>query len=297
MVVVELSNPDKVLFPDAGVTKADLAAYYERVSDRMLPHLRGRPISMQRFPDGIEKGGFFHKDVPDYFPEWIERVRVRKRDGSLTQAIVCDRDTLRYLVDQATITPHVWLSRADDLNRPDRLVFDLDPSRKDFGSVRRAARELGVLLEEVGLPHYAMTTGSRGIHLWVPLRREAGFDEVRKFARDVAAEAERRSPTLVTTAQRKAKRGDAILIDIMRNAYAQTAVPPYAVRPKPGAPVAMPLAWDELWDSKLAPDRWTTRSAFRRLSRKGELWPGFGRARVGLATARRRLDRLSADGS
>jgi bifunctional non-homologous end joining protein LigD len=295
MPKVEISNPDKVLFPDAGVTKADLADYYERVADRMLPHLRGRPISMQRFPDGIERGGFFHKDVPDHFPEWIDRVRVRKRDGSLTQAIVCDRDTLRYLVDQATITPHVWLSRADEIDRPDRLVFDLDPSRKDFASVRRAARELGALLEELGLPRYAMTTGSRGIHLWVPIRREAGFDEVRRFARGVAAEAERRNPKLVTTAQRKAKRGDAILIDVMRNAYAQTAVPPYAARPKPGAPVAMPLEWEELRDSKLAPDRWTTRNAFRRLSRKGELWRGFARSAVGLSAPRKRLEELSAD--
>jgi bifunctional non-homologous end joining protein LigD len=247
---------------------------------------------MHRFPDGIAGEGFFHKDVPDYFPDWIERVEVRKRGGSLTQAIVRDRDTLRYLVDQATVTPHVWLSRADDLDRPDRMVFDLDPSRRDFSSVRRAARELGSLLDELRLPRFPMTTGSRGIHLWVPLRRQAGFDEVRKFARDVASEAERRHPDLMTTAQRKEKRGDAILVDVMRNAYAQTAVPPYAVRAKPKAPVAMPLEWEELSDSRLAPDRWTTKSGFRRLSRKGSLWSGFGRAAVSLASARERLDRL-----
>jgi bifunctional non-homologous end joining protein LigD len=293
---VAISNPDKVLFEDAGVTKADLARYYQRVSDRMLPHLRGRPISMQRFPDGIGAEGFFHKDVPDYFPDWIERVKVRKRGGSLTQVIVRDRDTLRYLVDQATITPHVWLSRADNLERPDRMVFDLDPSRRDFPSVRRAARELGSLLDDLGLPRFAMTTGSRGIHVWVPLRREAGFDEVREFARDVARELERRHPDLLTTAQRKAKRGDAILVDVMRNAYAQTAVPPYAVRPKPKAPVAMPLEWEELSDSRLKPDRWTTSTALRRLSRKRGLWSGFGRAAVSLRAARKRLDRLRERG-
>jgi bifunctional non-homologous end joining protein LigD len=291
-VKVEISNPDKILFEEAGVTKAGLARYYERVADRMLPHLRGRPISMQRFPDGVGGEGFFHKDVPDYFPDWIERVEVRKRGGSLTHLIVRDRDTLRYLVAQATITPHVWLSRADDLDRPDRMVFDLDPSRRDFPSVRRAARELGSLLDELGLPRFAMTTGSRGIHVWVPLRRQAGFDDVREFARDVAAELVRRHPDLVTLAQRKSKRGDAILVDVMRNAYAQTAVPPYAVRPKPKAPVAMPLEWEELSDSRLGPDRWTTSSALGRLSRKHGLWSGFGRAAVSLRAARKRLDRL-----
>lgn len=289
---VEISNPDKVLFPEAGVTKADLASYYERIAESMLPHLRQRPMSMQRFPDGVEESGFFHKDVPDHFPDWIQRVRIRKRGGSITQAIVRNADTLAYLADQACITPHVWLARADRLERPDRLVFDLDPSREDFGAVRAAARELGALLNELGLPRFAMVTGSRGIHVWVPLRRRAGFDEVRAFARGVAAALERRHPDLVTTAQRKRKRGDRIFVDVMRNAYAQTVVPPYAVRAKPQAPVATPIRWDELSDSRLRPDRWTTRTLFRRISRTSNPWAALARSARALGEPARRLRSL-----
>jgi bifunctional non-homologous end joining protein LigD len=291
-VRVEISNPGKVLFPQAGVTKADLASYYERVAKHMLPHLRGRPVSMQRFPDGIDKGGFFHKDVPAHFPDWVQRVRVRKRGGSITHAIVRNTDTLVYLADQACITPHVWLARADRLDRPDRLVFDLDPTRKDFAAVRTAARLLGDLLDEVGLPRFAMVTGSRGIHIWVPLRREAGFDEARAFARGVAALLERRQPDLVTTAQRKSKRGGRILVDVMRNAYAQTVVPPYAVRAKPDAPVATPLRWSELSDSRLQPGRWTTRNLFRRLSRTSDPWADLARSARSIRRPAKRLESL-----
>ena len=169
-MTVEVSNPDKVLFPDAGVTKGELAAHYERVARYMLPHVKGGPISMQRFPDGIEHHGFFQKDVPDYFPKWIERVTVAKRGGEVTHAVARNADTLVYLAGQACITPHVWLSRIGSLRCPDRLVFDLDPSDANFGSVRRAAQETGEVLEELGLARFAMVTGSRGIHVWVPLR-------------------------------------------------------------------------------------------------------------------------------
>jgi bifunctional non-homologous end joining protein LigD len=293
---VEISNPDKVLFPAVGLTKADLAGYYERIAGPMVPHLRNRPISMHRFPDGVDAGGFFHKDVPDHFPHWINRVRVRKADGSLTQAVVCDAETLVYLADQACITPHVWLSRSDRLEHPDRMVFDLDPSGKDFGAVRRAARSIGELLDELDLPRFAMTTGSRGIHVWVPLKRRHDFDYVRSFARDVARLMERRDPELVTTEQRKRKRGGRILIDVMRNAYAQTAVPPYAVRPHPKAPVATPIPWEELSDSRLRPDRWTVRNVFSRLARRDDPWREMSSRARTLTRARERLARLAANG-
>jgi bifunctional non-homologous end joining protein LigD len=285
-VTVAVSNPGKVLFPDAGLTKADLTGYYERVAEHMLPHVAGRPVSMQRFPSGIDKGGFFHKDVPDHFPDWVARVEVGKKGGTVTHAITCDADTLVYLANYGTITPHVWLSRAAHLDRPDRLVFDLDPSVEDFAAVRSVARDLGDLLRDRGLSPFAMTTGSRGLHVWVPLEPVHGFDDVRGFARDVAAAlAERRDD--VTTEFRKAKRGDRLLIDINRNGYAQTAVPPYAVRPRPRAPVAMPLDWEELSDSRLRPDRWTIANAFRRLGRKGDPWADIERhaTRLDLASS------------
>lgn len=287
-----VSRPDKVLFPDDGITKGDLAAYYERVAPAMLRHIKGRPVSMQRFPDGIENHGFFHKQVPAHFPDWVKRVEVSKKGGSVTHAITCNAETLVYLADQACITPHVWLSRAGRLEQPDRMVFDLDPSDGDFAEVRRAALSVGELLDQVGLARFAMTTGSRGIHVWVPLRSQAGFDEVREFARDLARVAMDRSPDRLTLEPRKQRRGGRILIDIMRNGYAQTAVPPYGVRPKAGAPVATPLRWRELSQSSLRPDKFTLRNIDRRLSRVGDPWGEINRHAKTLGPARRRLNKL-----
>jgi bifunctional non-homologous end joining protein LigD len=292
---VQISRPDKLLFPDAGVTKRDLASYYEHVATAMLPHVRARPVSMQRYPNGIDGPGFFQKDIPDYFPDWIKRIEVRKKDGTVTHAITCDANTLIYLAAQACITPHIWLSRAGELERPDRMVFDFDPSGGAFASVRRAALWLRALLDELELASFVMTTGSRGLHVWVPLRPGASFDEVRGFARDTAGLLARRHPRELTIEQRKAKRRGRILIDVMRNAYAQTAVPPYAVRPRPKAPVATPLDWDEISDSKLRPDRYTTRNLFRRLRSQPDPWAGISRRARQLNGARRRLDELLAE--
>jgi bifunctional non-homologous end joining protein LigD len=293
-VRVEISKPDKVLFAEAGVSKRDLAAYYKRVAKPMLAHIKGRPISMQRFPDGVEKQGFFHKEIPDYFPDWIERVQVRTKDGAVTHAVARNADTLVYLADQACVTPHVWLSRVGNLQRPDRMVFDLDPSGGSFSEVRHAAEAVGGVLEQLGLAAYAMATGSRGLHVWVPLRPRADFDEVRRFARDVAELLVRQSPDRLTLETRKAQRAGRILIDVMRNAYAQTAVPPYAVRAKPSASVAMPLHWRELSDHRLRPDKFTTRNIERRLSGP-DPWAGMARRARRLDAPRRRLNRLLAE--
>lgn len=290
---VEITHPDKVLFPGDGITKADLASYYERVSEWMLPHVKGRPVSMQRFPDGIDGKGFFHKDIPAYFPDWVRRVEVPKANGTVTHAVIRDADTLVYLVGQNTITPHVWLSRADRVWQPDRLVIDLDPPPDgDFASVRRAARQSGDLMRELGFAPFAQVTGSKGIHVWVPLRRRAGFDEVLALARDAGRVLAQRHPDELTTEFRKAKRGGRILVDTARNGYAQTAVPPYAVRPRPGAPVATPIDWEELSDSRLRPDRWTVRNVLRRLGSKGDPWADIASYARGISRARRRIDSL-----
>jgi bifunctional non-homologous end joining protein LigD len=289
---VEISHPEKVLFPDDGITKGDLASYYERVCRWMLPHVEGRPLSLQRFPDGIARQGFFHKDVPDYFPAFVGRVEVAKAGGTVTHALAENADTLLYLANQNTITPHVWLSRADRLRRPDRLVFDLDPASRDFAAVRRAARWTGDLLRELDLVPFAQVTGSKGIHVWVPLQRRADFDDVKAFAREAAAVLAARHSDALTVEFRKEKREGRILVDVMRNAYAQTAVPPYAVRPRAGAPVATPLAWDELSDSRLRPDRWTIRNVLRRLASKGDPWAGIASYARGLSRPRRRLAAL-----
>ncbi|MFJ8670296.1 non-homologous end-joining DNA ligase [Streptomyces sp. NPDC093600] len=250
---VEVSRPGKLLFPDDGITKADLVDYYRTVAPRMLPHLRGRPLMLERHPDGIDAGGFMQKDLPEYFPDWVHHTELPKSDGKVTYTICDDAATLAYLASQACITPHRFLSRADRPDHPDRLVFDLDPAGDDFAPVREAARELHRLLDEVGLPSAVMTTGSRGLHVLVPLDRRAAFDDVRAFARDLAELLASRHPdTLTTEARKKARRGR-LYLDIQRNAYAQTAVVPFAVRARPGAPVAAPVSWADVESPDLTP--------------------------------------------
>jgi bifunctional non-homologous end joining protein LigD len=295
MTVVELSNPDKVLFPDDGITKAELARHYERVAELMLPHVRGRPVHMQRFPDGIYGQEIQQKQVPAYFPDFVARVEVaRKRGGTVTHALIENVETLVYLVDQAVITPHTWLSRADRLDDPDQLVFDLDPADQGLATVRAAARALRSLLGELGLPAYLKTTGSRGYHVVVPLDRQAGFDQVRAFARGVAKALAARDPERFTVEQRKDKRGGRLYLDVARNAYAQTAVASYAVRALPGAPVSCPIGWEEL--GRLAPQGVTLRSAPRRLARKPDPWAGIRDDARSLGEASSRLERLAAGG-
>jgi bifunctional non-homologous end joining protein LigD len=287
---VEVSSPDKVLFPEDGITKADLAGYYARVAETMLPHLEGRPISMLRYPDGIEGESFFQKDVPDYFPDWIRRAKVEKEGGTLEMMIAEEPAALVYLAGQACVTPHVWLSRIDRPQRPDRLIFDFDPPGDDFGPVRDGARRMRDLLEELGLVAFVMTTGSRGLHVTVPLDRSADFDAVRTFARGCAELLVARRPDHLTVEHRKAKRGGRVYVDTGRNAYAQTGVAPYAVRALPGAPVATPLDWSELGRAK--PRSTTIANLFRRLGRKDDPWADNDRRARPLAKAAKRLQRM-----
>jgi bifunctional non-homologous end joining protein LigD len=291
-MTVKVSRPGKELFPD-GTTKADLAGYYEAVADVMLPHLADRPLNLERYPDGIGGERIMQQRAGRYFPDWIERVRTPKKGGTVEHVVASDADTLVYLAGQACITLHPWLSRTDRLDRPDRLIVDLDPSDGTPAGVRTAAQELGDLMRELELEPFAMTTGSRGYHVVAPLQRRHDFDEVRAFARDLAGLAADRDPEL-TVEQRKAKRGDRILVDVMRNAYAHTAVAPYAVRARPGAPVATPLHWDELADSNLRPDRWDIRTVRERLERDGDPWAEISRAARALGPARRRLAAMLA---
>ena len=291
---VAISRPDKPLFP-CGITKLDLARYYADAAPAMLAQIADRPLSLERYPDGIEGERIMQKRAGKYFPSWIARAVVRKRGGSVEHVLATDAATLVYLANQACITLHVWLSRCDKPERPDRLVIDLDPSVDRPADVRRAARLIGDLLRELGLEPWAMATGSRGYHVVVPLTRRHGYDEVRGFAREVAALAARREPKLFTTEQRKDKRAGLILIDVLRNGYAQTTVAPYSVRARPGAPVAAPLRWEELSDRSTRADRWTIKTIARRLT-DGDPWADMHSRRATLAAASRQLGELS-DGS
>ena len=294
---IEISHADKLLFPDAGVSKEDLAEYYLRIAEAMLPYLRERPISMQRFPDGIDGQGFYHKEVPDYFPDWIDTVEVEVKEEERTQrqVVVNQPATLVFLADQACITPHAWLSRVDKLDHPDRLVFDLDPPEDDFGEVRFAAKALKEILQQVRLVPYVMTTGSKGAHVVVPLDRQENFDNVRAFGRDLCDVLASHYPERLTTETRKDQRKGRVFLDYLRNAYAQTAVPPYAVRALPGAPIAAPLDWDEMDDPELDSQSYSMKNIFRRLGQKDDPWIGIQRHARSLSGPRQELERLGED--
>ncbi|MFF7333272.1 non-homologous end-joining DNA ligase [Streptomyces sp. NPDC008150] len=259
---VSVSRPEKILFPadgapGGGVSKGDLADYYRKVAPRMLPHLRGRPLMLERHPDGIDGPAFMQKDVPDHFPDWVHRAQLPKENGTVAYVLCDDTATLVYLAGQACTTPHRFLSKADRPDHPDRLVLDLDPPGDDFGLVRAAALGLRELLDELRLPSLLMATGSRGLHVVVPLDRREPFDDVREFAHAVADVLAARDPDRLTTAARKSARGGRLYLDVQRNGYAQTAVAPYAVRALPGAPVAAPLSWADLDDPGLTARRRT----------------------------------------
>jgi bifunctional non-homologous end joining protein LigD len=289
---IELSNLDKVLFPESGLTKADLVDYYRRIAEVALVHYRDRPLTMERFPDGIGEEGFIQKDAPDYFPDWIERAELKKAGGTVSSVIANNAATLVYLANQGCITPHLGLSRIDQVDKPDRLMFDLDPSVDDFAKVQAAARWLRELLESLEITSFVQITGSRGLHVVVPLERSASFDEIRKCAARLADVLARQHPEDLTVEQRKAKRGERVYLDIARNAYGQTAAAPYGVRARPGAPIATPLDWDEALAHDLSPRKYTIKNIFRRLAAKDDPWAKIGKAAIATHSLLTALDAI-----
>ena len=289
---VPLSNTGKVLFPADGITKGDLIRYYQEIAGVMLPYLRDRPLSLARYPEGITGERIFQKNVGRHFPDWIPRAEVDKVGGELCQVLAEKPADLVYLANQASIELHALLSRTGALHQPDQLIFDLDPPGDDrFSDVRTVGLRLrAILADDLGLTSFVKTTGSRGLHVEVMLNAQEDFDTVREFARQVAMVLAAAEPDLVTVEPRKAARGDRIYADIMRNGYAQTAVAPYSVRAHPGAPVAVPLHWDEVTDPQLSPRGVTIRTIAARLDQlasTGDPWAGMARHRYGLARPRR----------
>ncbi len=269
---VKITHPDKVLFPDDGITKSDMVDYLLRAAPLMLPHLRDRPLTLLRYPSGISGESFFQKGASTYFPDWIPRAEMPKKKGSTSYVICNDAATLVYLANQNTVTHHVWLSRADRPGHPDQMMFDLDPPDERFARVRRAALLLKEVLDGRSLPSLVKSSGSKGLHVVVPLDRTRTTEQVLDLAGDIADEVVGRDPVTLTTAFHKADRGGRIYVDIARNGYAQTAVAPYSVRALPGAPVAAPLEWEEVAGSRLSPRAYTVKNVFRRLSRRPDPW-------------------------
>lgn len=290
-----ITHPEKVLFPDDGITKGDLAAYYAMVAPVMLPHICGRPITLERYHRGIAEKGFFQKNVAKGAPEWLQRVEVPKRDGVVNHALVCDARSLEWLANQNCITPHVWTSRVPQLDRPDLCVFDLDPSQDEPAVLRAAALELHDQLEALGLPSWVKTTGSKGYHIVVPLDGEAGFEEVSRFAYAVGQLLVRGDPAHLTQEFVKADRRGRIYIDTGRNGYGATFAAPYAVRPKPAAPISAPCTWDELARGDAEPQAFTLRSMESRLSAVGDVWADLGERRYSLGEPTEQLQAQLGD--
>ena len=267
-----ITHPEKVLFPDDGITKGELASYYEAIAPIMVPHIHARPVTMERYPAGIGAPGFMQKNVSKGFPEWLERAEVPKKGGTVRHPLVYDTRSLLWLANQNSITPHVWTSRAPNLSQPDICVFDLDPSEDDPDVLRATALGLRVLLNELALTSWVKTSGSKGFHIVVPLDGKAGFGEVWRFANAVGTVLVKRDPQHLTQEFSKADRGGRILIDTGRNGYSATFAAPYAVRAKPGAPVSAPCTWEELERGEVGPRTFTLRTMASRIAGVGDLW-------------------------
>lgn len=295
--VAEVSNPDKVFYPEAGITKGEVVDYCRRITEVALPHLAGRPLALQRVPDGIGEDGFLQQARSEHVADFVGGIEAERVGGGVIDHVVVENAAaLTYLADQGVVTFHGWLAPQDHLVRPDRMIFDLDPPDGGFDAVRQAARWVAALLRELGFTPYVMTTGSRGLHVVAPLDGPAGFDAVRTFARDAADLLVRRHPDALTTEQRKDARDGRLYLDVMRNAYGQTAVMPYSLRAKPGAPVATPLDRDELGHGDFDAQRHTLRNLFRRLGQKDDPWTDLRCHGKGIEAARTALTSIVDEG-
>jgi len=248
----------------------------------MLPHIKGRPLTMERYPAGIGKKGFWQKSVEKGFPEWLERVDVPKKDGVVHHPVITDARSLLWVTNQNTITQHVWISRVPELYYPDICVFDLDPSRDDPPSVRAAAIGLRNLLAELGLPSWIKTTGGKGFHIVVPLDRRSNMSEVAQFADTVGRLFVSHAPEHLTQEFSKVDRKGRIYVDTGRNGYSATFAAAYTVRAKPGAPVSAPCTWEEVEKGKVNPDSFNLRNMAARIKKSGDLWADMLRKRPSL---------------
>ena len=286
-ITIACSNVDRVMFPADGITKGELIAYYRDVAELMVPELRGRPLSVVRYTKGIDRGGFFQKHYQKHFPAWLDHVAAGTKT-IVDYPIVDNPAGVVYLANQGSIEFHVWTSRKDALDRPDMIVFDLDPPEGRFDLARRAAGWLRSVLDELALPAFVKVTGSKGLHVIAPLDDAATFDEVGALATRIGAQLCRRHPDDLTMEFYKKDRRGRLFVDVMRNAIGATLVAPYSLRGRPGAPVSAPIAWSELDD--VSADGIRLRDLRARLDRRGDPWANL-RARTGsIGGALRALD-------
>ncbi|MDE3077209.1 MAG: non-homologous end-joining DNA ligase, partial [Chloroflexota bacterium] len=274
---VEVTNLDKVLFPEDGYTKRDIIDYYIRVSRYLLPVIADRPMSMHPFPEGIAGKRFWQKDVPTYAPTWLRTFRYEAIEASkvLRWGLINDLPSLVWVANHASLELHPWSSRYDRPEYPDWAIFDLDPSEPaGFEECRAIARLLKTVMDRLELRSYVKTTGQRGLQIYVPIVREQTYAEVREWVRSVAVLVGRVRPDIVTFEWDKSRRKGKVRIDYTQMVIGKTLVAPYAIRPANGAPVSTPIAWEELDDAELRADRWNIKTIVQRLEEKGDLFVG-----------------------
>lgn len=288
--VIQLSNLDKIWFAESKISKGAIINYYYQVADYCIAHIRNHPLTMQRFPEGIKGESFYQKNAGTYFPDWIKTVAIGKEEGGKVNYVIGNNPaTLVYLANQGALTLHSWLSQYDKLHTPDRMIFDLDPSKDDFSNIRKAAILIKEIFDELKLPCFAMTTGSRGMHIYVPLKRVHSFDYVADFSYAIAQKMMEESPKQFTLEIRKAKRAGRIFIDTLRNRYSATSVMPYSVRAKEKAPVAAPVFWEEVKDSRLTSQKFNIKNIINRLQADGDPWADVDGHAVSLKKAYKKL--------
>jgi bifunctional non-homologous end joining protein LigD len=291
---VKLTHLTKRYWPEEGITKGDVLAYYRKIAPVLLPYLEGRPESLHRHPDGIAKPGFFHKDYEAPTPPWLRTKTVKSEStgGTIRYLVVDDAAGLLFVANLGCIEINPWFSRVESMDRPDYLVLDLDPEDIPFREVVRAAQAIRRLLEKIGVPSYPKTSGATGLHVYVPLGAKYEYEAAKTFAEIVARLVERELPDTTSTVRSPSKRQKRVYLDFLQNRRGQTLAAPYSLRPRPGAPVATPLRWSEV-DGKLDPKRFTRDVVMKRVAKYGDLLaPVLGRG-IDLPKALRRLEKLS----
>lgn len=289
---IEVANLDKVLFPKSGITKGNLINYYSDIASLALSLYKDRPLTMQRCPDGIQRQSFMQKEIPDYFPSWIDQKELSKKDGSVRHVLVNKKATFVYLANQACITFHLGLSTIDKIDYPGYLLFDLDPSSEDLSLLKQVALYVKELNDSLGLTSFIQTTGSRGFHIYIPLKRDLPFERVHAFAKDFASHLAQKYPNEITIELSKEKRDTRVFIDYVRNAYGLHAVAPYSVRIKENAPIATPLHWYELESKSLFSQSYTLTNILKRLDKVDDPWKDILKTKNSLKLAQPKLTKL-----
>ena len=282
-----ITNPKKILFPKSKITKEEFVNYYKKIAKWILPLVKGRPISLKRFPNGVKKEKFFQKKAMDYYPKWIKLATVKRKDQpSIKMPLITNLDSLLYIANQVGEI-HIWLSRIDKPDIPDRLIFDLDPPKDGFSKIKEAAKDMKKLLADLKLPCFLMTSGSKGLHVVVPVKRQKTFREVKDFSKKVAKLLETKFPKKYTTIPGKGKRKGKVFIDYLRNESAQTTIAPYSIRALEHAPIAIPIEFNEI--SKINPQSFNIKNISKR---KKNPFINLEAKAVSLKNAEKKLNKL-----